>query len=84
MVSAAGAAQAQQAARAPATQQQATPSVAKPDNSQKVTCRVQMDGNLPRRTCMKNSDWAKLDSQNQNGLDSSYVNRARCSSLGAC
>ena len=81
MISAGAAAQAQQQPAAPA---QPAASVVTQDNSQKVTCRVHMEGNLPKRVCMKNEEWKKIDGQAQNGLDSSYVNRARCTSLGAC
>ena len=82
MIAAGGFAQAQQAPPAPA--QQPVASIAKPDNNQKVTCRVHMDGNMPKRVCMANSEWKKLDGQAQSGLDESYINRQRCNSLGAC
>lgn len=81
MISAGAAAQAQQT---PAPQP-ATPSVAKVDNSQKVSCRVQMDGTMPRRVCMKNSEWAKLDGADPGKLpDPTYQDRLRCTSTGAC
>jgi hypothetical protein len=81
MMSASAAAQAQQT---PAPQP-ATPSVAKPDNSQKMSCRVHMDGTMPRRVCMKNSDWAKLDGTDTSKLpDPTYQDRLRCTSTGAC
>jgi len=82
MISVGAAAQAQQHPAAPV--QPAAPTAMQTDNSQKVTCRVHMEGNLPRRVCMKNEEWKKIDGQPQNGLDSSYLNRARCNSLGAC
>jgi hypothetical protein len=83
MISAATAAQAQQTA--PAAPQPAAPSVAKVDNSQKVSCRVHMEGTMPRRVCMKNSDWAKLDSADTSKLpDATYQDRLRCTSTGAC
>ena len=85
MISSSAAVQAQQTPAAPApSQPAATTSIAKPDNSQKVTCRISMEGNMPKRTCMANSEWKKLDGQAQNGLDQSYINRQRCNSMGAC
>jgi hypothetical protein len=77
-------------------QQQPAPVAAKPDISQKVTCRIHMDANIPRRMCMTNADWAKVDAQTQDGpnlsrsgADASYINRHGCgpdkgSVLGAC
>jgi hypothetical protein len=76
-------------------QQQPAPATAKPDMSQKVTCRIHMDANIPRRMCMTNANWAKVDAQTQDGPnlsrsgDASYINRHGCgpdrgSVLGAC
>ena len=83
MVSAAGAAQAQQPP--PAAAQPATPTATKADANDKVTCRIHMDGNLPRRVCMPNSQWKKIDSQD-NGSNESYNNNYRCTvgPAGAC
>jgi hypothetical protein len=81
---------------AASSQQQPAPVAAKPVNGQKVTCRIHMDANIPRRMCMTNADWAKVDAQTQDGpnlsrsdTDASYINRHGCgpdkgSVLGAC
>lgn len=84
MASAAGAAQAQQPP--PATTQPAPPTVTKADNADKVTCRVHMEENLPRRVCMTNAQWKKIDSQNGMGSDQSYNNNYHCTvgPVGAC
>ncbi|MGN6849547.1 MAG: hypothetical protein ACTHJK_08765 [Sphingomicrobium sp.] len=85
MVSAAGAAQAQQAP-SPAATQPASPTVSKADNSDKVTCRIHMEGNLPRRVCMTNAQWKKIDSQNGDASGQNYNNNYRCTMgpEGAC
>lgn len=85
MVSAAGAAQAQQAP-SPAATQPTQPTASKVDNGDKVTCRVHMDGNLPRRVCMTNTQWKKVDSQNGDASGQSYNNNYRCNMgpEGAC
>lgn len=84
MISAAGAAQAQQPP--PASAQPASPTVAKVDNADKVTCRIHMEGNLPRRVCMTNAQWKKIDSQNGDASGQSYNNNYRCvmGPQGAC
>lgn len=87
MMCASAAAQAQQSP--PPTPQQPAASVAKPDNSQKVSCRVHMEGTMPKRVCMTNAEWAAVDGQPQNGLDQTYVHRHGCgadkgSVMGAC
>jgi hypothetical protein len=84
MISAAGTAQAQQQQQ-PASTQPAPPTVAKADNADKVTCRIHMEGNLPRRICMTNSQWKKIDSQSADG--SQTYTRMQCGATtvaGAC
>jgi hypothetical protein len=83
MISASVAAQAQQ--QPAATPQPTGTTAAKPDNSQKRTCRIEMDGTMPRRVCMTNSEWAKLDGGDPSKLpDATYQDRLRCTSMGAC
>jgi len=83
MVSAAGAAQAQQSP--PAAAQPASPTASKADSGDKVTCRIHMDENIPRRVCMTNAQWKKFDSQNGSS-GQSYNNEYHCNTgpAGAC
>jgi hypothetical protein len=78
MISASGAALAQQA---PVLAQ--PPAAVKPDKSQQVSCRVSREGNTLRRTCMKNSDWAKVDSTTTK-TEGGQVFEQRCNEMGAC
>ena len=63
--------------------QPAAATAAKQDHSQKVSCRITMEGNMPRRVCMTNGEWAKVDSGNSGSSDQPYINPGRCT-LGAC
>jgi hypothetical protein len=82
MICASAAVQAQQAP------QTTTASNVPQDNRQKVTCRVHMEGNMPKRVCMTNAEWAKLDSggDNVNGIPSGFSAscNAGMTTSGAC
>ena len=82
VIAASAAAQAQQAP-------QSTPAGAAQTNSRdKVTCRVHLENAVPRRVCMTNAEWAKVDSggDHANGIPSGFTAscNAGTTTSGAC
>ena len=79
MLSASVAATAQQA---PQPQQPTTVTAQKPNPDDKVSCRINKEGNSLKRTCMTRAQWRKFDSQSQD-VDESGFRNSRCPQ-GAC
>jgi hypothetical protein len=82
-----------QIASGSATQQQPAPVPGKPDPKQQVTCRIHMDGNMPRRICLTNEQWSQVDTSRVDATSETYIDRfGRCGmrekansgALGAC
>jgi hypothetical protein len=86
------AAQAAPNSAAPQQQQAAAPE--KQDPMKKVTCRIRMEGNMPRRICMTNQQWQQADQGRVDATSETYIDRFnRCGlrdtgttsgALGAC
>jgi Spy/CpxP family protein refolding chaperone len=80
LMAASTAATAQQVPAAPQTPAPA----AKPDKRLQVSCRIDRTGNMLKRVCMTNEQWAETESGVRDTMDAMRLrDRLRCSS-GAC
>jgi hypothetical protein len=71
------------AAQQPAQPQQPTTATQQPPNpDDKVSCRINREGNSLKRICLTKAQWRKLDAQSHD-VDESGFRNPRCP-MGAC
>ena len=71
------------AAQQPAQPQKPTSAVQQPPNpDDKVSCRINREGNSLKRVCLTKAQWRKVDSQ-ASDIDESGLRNSRCLQ-GAC
>lgn len=71
------------AAQQPAQPQKPTTAVQQPPNpDDKISCRINREGNSLKRVCLTKAQWRKVDSSG-GGVDESGLRNSRCE-LGAC
>lgn len=72
------------AAQQPPQPQKPTTAVQQPPNpDDKVSCRINREGNSLKRLCLTKAQWRKVDAQQSRDVDESSLRNSRCP-MGAC
>jgi Spy/CpxP family protein refolding chaperone len=82
LLCASAAVQAQQTPPPPSGQAASDIAKAKAANRQKVSCRIHMDGNAPRKICLTNEQWTQVTGDGVDSTKQTYINRFGCTGMG--